>query len=257
MASSGWIYWEVIAFIVGSRLGPVPLSIHAIPTQVLSVLYMIPKGIGIALSVRLSATLASSPDRARKLATGTVAGCIVLITFMTTLMYVFRHQIFDFFVKGSDEPDVLLGAELIWTNVCVYFFVTAVFGVNMGIAIGMGIQWYQGMALVSTLWMFGLPLTYYFAIAKHGGVNAVWFCLWPPYLTIDIIMAIVFARKDWSSVTESIQARQWNFRDASVADAATIEATSPAESEQSDIGGSFGEPLLVHLLPKTSEEQQC
>lgn len=190
---------------VGSKLGALPLSIHTIPTQVLSVLYMVPKGLGIALSVRMSSLLAVNVDRAKQLVRWIVTGSVVLITITTGTVYFFRHTIFRIF---SNEYNVLNGAEEVWPDVCVYYLVTAVFGVNMGIAIGMGIQWYQGALLVGFLWLIGLPTTYYFAVTESGGIGAVWCCLWPPFLAVDIIMVAIFASKDWSIVTEAIQQRQ-------------------------------------------------
>lgn len=201
LASSGWIYWETLAILVGSALGPIPLSVHTIPTQVLSIVYMIPKGLGVALSVRMSALLAVNVKSAYKLVGWAATACVILFLAMSLVLYFVRDALFGLF---TTKTEVLDGVQEIWAKVCLYLFITAIFGMNMGIATGLSMQWIQGGCLVFALWCIGLPTTYYFAVLRHGGLGAVWSCLWPPYLAIDVMMVAVFLLKDWREVALSI-----------------------------------------------------
>lgn len=46
VATSEWIYWEVLSLAIGT-LGTTVLAVHTVPTQVLTVSFMIPLGIGM------------------------------------------------------------------------------------------------------------------------------------------------------------------------------------------------------------------
>jgi MATE family multidrug resistance protein len=73
LACSEWIYWEALTLVIGRTLGIIPLSVHTIPTQVIMVSFMIPLGVGVALSVRLGVILSQSVRRAKEL----VVSCFV------------------------------------------------------------------------------------------------------------------------------------------------------------------------------------
>eukprot|EP00547_Thalassionema_nitzschioides_P010689 CAMPEP_0194258222 /NCGR_PEP_ID=MMETSP0158-20130606/40772_1 /TAXON_ID=33649 /ORGANISM="Thalassionema nitzschioides, Strain L26-B" /LENGTH=326 /DNA_ID=CAMNT_0038997547 /DNA_START=41 /DNA_END=1018 /DNA_ORIENTATION=+ len=67
LASGEWIWWELISLIIGS-LGAISLDAHMIPTQLITIAYMIPLGAGTALSIRLGSTLPKDVNRAQNLA---------------------------------------------------------------------------------------------------------------------------------------------------------------------------------------------
>jgi len=205
LACSGWLYWEVLALLVGS-FGAVPLSVHTIPTQVLTCAYMIPRGLGIALAVRIGTILSVDSESAKSLARWSSATGVILFAALATALYLCRQPIFQLFTADSD---VLNGVDAIWWKVCAHYFVTALFGsLTMGISVGMGVQWVQGLCLVASLWLFGLPVTYYFAVRENGGISAVWTWLTPPYVLVIAAMVIVFLTKDWAAVTEKIYRRE-------------------------------------------------
>lgn len=107
LASSEWWYWECLCLLVGT-LGVLPLSVHTIPTQVLTVSFMIPIGIGIALSIRLGATLPRNVKRAQQLVVGCGLFSVVLFGVMSLLMWTCRHHIFGLFTTEQDVLEVRL-----------------------------------------------------------------------------------------------------------------------------------------------------
>lgn len=187
---------------IGSAFGPIVLASHTIPTQMLSVIYMAPKGIGVALSIRLGSLLAIDVRRAQLFVTYCVLLCIGMFGAVSVVLYFAQDRILHRF---SDDPDVIEGSEAIWLNVCIYFFITAMFGVNMGCATGLGMQWVLGTAMISILWAVGLPVTYFSAILRGGGLRAVWSCLWPPYLAVNVVMVLAFTTRDWNKIANSRQ----------------------------------------------------
>ena len=199
-----WWYWEVLSLLVGT-LGVLPLSVHTVPTQVLTVAFMIPLGIGIALSIRLGATLPRNVKRAQQLVMGCALVSTMLFSIMTMLMYTYRNFIFQLFTM---EPDVLDGCERIWWKVVVYFFVLAIFGMNMGIATGLGMQLTLGMVTLVFLWIAGLPAIYYFALFRGGGLETAWTWVYPPYIFMNAWLIVAFCLTDWHAISAAIRERE-------------------------------------------------
>jgi multidrug resistance protein, MATE family len=163
-------------------MGVAELAIHTIPTQVIWVTFMVPFGIGVALSIRLGETLPRSVRAAKQLAVGCWVVSAVLFGAMSLVMYTQRHSVYTLF---THELAVIEGAEEIWWKVTFYFFNLSIFGINIGIVTGLGLQWTLGAITLFSLWVVGLPAAYYFAIVKGGGLNAAWSCVWPPYVAMN------------------------------------------------------------------------
>lgn len=209
LACLEWMFWEALALVVGS-LGVLPLSAHTVPTQVMFVTFMFSLGAGTALAIRLGHTLASpnlkhNVERAQFLAAGTTAFCCLVFGLGSVAMYVFKEAIFGIFTK--EEPVLELLRD-IWLNVCWYFFVLSAYGLILGISLGLGIQWTLGIVTVISLWLVGMPATYYLAVVRGGGLRAVWICIWPPYLMINAYMVVDFFRRDWHEIARAIQIRE-------------------------------------------------
>ena len=214
-------------------LGVVPLSVHTIPTQVSTVTFMVPYGIGVALSIRLGATLSRNVKRAQQLVIGCALVSTLLFGIMTILMYTYRNFIFQLFTR---EPDVLDGCERIWWKVVVCFFVFGVFGINMGIATGLGMQWTQGIGTLVCMWFIGLPATYYFALLRGGGFETVWTWEYRPYVFMNVVLVAAFCFADWHAISAAIRIRE------GISDTVKI---SDLLLDEGDIG-----TLMAHYGPK-------
>lgn len=204
LASLEWIYWEAISLIVG-KLGVVPLSVHTVPTQVIYVAFMFPLGIGVAASNRIGVTLSQSVTRAKTLALATLLGASVGFGFCTWLLYVYQTPIFRLF---SRDPEVLAGCAEIWPLVCLYMWILGMFGINTGIATGLGMQVTLGMWTLVFLWLFGLPASYYFAIIEGRGLKAIWTWITPPYFLINSTMLVLFYQRDWDEIATLVRIRE-------------------------------------------------
>lgn len=233
IAASEWWYWEVLSLLVGT-LGVLPLSVHTVPTQVLTVSFMIPIGIGVALSIRLGATLPRNVKRAQQLVVGCGLVSTALFAIMSILLWTFRFRIFHLFTSEQDVLEVSLccfealvrldascdlivrlplvllsqGCERIWWKVVVYFFVLAIFGINMGVATGLGMQWTLGVVTFLFLWVLGLPAVYFFALVRDGGLNTAWTWVYPPYVAMNAVLIVAFSRADWYAISAAIRKRE-------------------------------------------------
>jgi Na+-driven multidrug efflux pump len=116
LMSSEWLYWEFLSLMIGT-LGVVPLSVHTVPTQFITVSLMVPMGCGTALAIRLGNTLPSYHGGVRH-SKALVGSCFVisLAVFGTAAIaiYYWRHFIFGMFIKEELEPRVWEGCNEIW-----------------------------------------------------------------------------------------------------------------------------------------------
>ncbi|KAL7569901.1 hypothetical protein ACA910_008566 [Epithemia clementina (nom. ined.)] len=229
LASLEWVYREALALIIGT-LGVLPLSVHTVPTQVMFIIFMFPLGIGIALAIRLGTTMTHNVRRAKLIASGSFLCSAVLFSLTSLLMYRLRFFIFSVF---TSEPQVI--GDKIWPNVCLYFVNLSMFGVNMGISTGLGMQWTFGIITVVSLWFLGMPASYYFAVVRGGGLEAAWQCIWPQYIVINVSVGSAFFFWDWDEVSSSIRRREGV--DTELGTEYTPLTDSPDESLPVEAGG--------------------
>mmetsp|Transcript_6276 Transcript_6276/g.8163 ORF Transcript_6276/g.8163 Transcript_6276/m.8163 type:complete len:512 (-) Transcript_6276:259-1794(-) len=196
-----WAYWEILTLIIGT-FGALPLSAHTVPRQVSDMGYILPISIGLALAIRLGATISRNVLHARLLTVTTLLVGFFLFGSIAIAAYFCRGSMIGYFTQ---EAEVVKICNEIWLNACLYFFFSSIFGINLGISIGLAMQWTFGVVTVICMWLIGMPTTYYFAVVRKGGLSAVWACIWPPYLLINLCMCVLFMMKDWDSVSKQIR----------------------------------------------------
>lgn len=217
LMSSEWIYWEVLSLMIGT-LGVVPLSVHTVPTQFITVFLMVPLGCGTALAIRLGNILPSYHGGVRH-SKVLVGSCFVvsILVFgaVSTAMYHWRHQIYSVFINEEIEPEVWAGCDEIWWMVSSFYFNVSIFLINMGIATGLGMQWTLGLITVFFLWVFGFPAAWYAAQEKAHvtgegieGLVAAWKWINPPYTGINLALIVSFVLKDWYMIRDTIRERE-------------------------------------------------
>mmetsp|Transcript_17512 Transcript_17512/g.25912 ORF Transcript_17512/g.25912 Transcript_17512/m.25912 type:complete len:513 (+) Transcript_17512:32-1570(+) len=204
LASGEWIWWELISLIIGS-LGAISLDAHMIPTQLITIAYMIPLGAGTALSIRLGSTLPKDVNRAQNLALWSTVFMIVLFAFLSIGIFFARKAICALF---TTDPDVIHFVEGIWWKVVLFYFTLSIFAVFTQIAISLGMQWMLGFATIIILWFIGLPAFYIYTIRYDGGLNAAWSWISPPYIAMNFIFAYRFLSANWNSISLAIRERE-------------------------------------------------
>jgi Na+-driven multidrug efflux pump len=189
-------------------LGVVPLSVHTVPTQVVTLAFMVPNSVAVALAVRMGVLLPQNVHLAKQVVVWTFVAGIVLIGIMSWAMYIFRAFIFQIFINAEEEEEVLEGCERIWFKVCFQFFQFSIFALNVGIATGLGMQWRLGLVTLVFLWLFGLPAAWYYGIIRYASIDVVWSWLIPPYVFINIILLMAFVKNDWNKISKEIRVRE-------------------------------------------------
>ena len=127
-----WWIWEVMCFIAGSY-GVEELCAHTIAYNLIPLLYIIPLGLCIGLSVRMGNLLSINVHRAGRLAAWTMLMTIILGILVASALYNFRGTIMRLF---TDDPSVIELCEAIWFRVCIYVFILYIFGIHTAILRG-------------------------------------------------------------------------------------------------------------------------
>jgi multidrug resistance protein, MATE family len=204
LASSEWIYWEALSLMIGT-FGIIPLSVHTIPTQLITFQFMGPYSLGIALSIRLGATLPVNVNRSKQIVVDAFIISIVTFGTLSVIMFIYQDWFISIFTTTSD---VIIGCHSIWDKVCIYAFCLSVYGIFMGVCVGLGMQWTLGIGTFITLWIIGLPSAYYFSVVKNGGIVMAWTTVWPPYVLLPIALGIAVINADWHTIANDIRIRE-------------------------------------------------
>ena len=185
-------------------LGVVPLSVHTVASQFLSIAFMVAFGIGVSLSVRLGHVLPQNVRRAKYLVWGTTIVSTLVFVLVSAALYKFQTSVFHIF---TNDPVVMAGCEVIWSKVCWYFFLVSWFALNTGIANGLGMQWMLGKVTVLFLWFLGVPALWYYGLHVYESLNAVWAWITPPYILINLSLLVAFGTADWDGISVDIRKR--------------------------------------------------
>lgn len=78
----------------------------------------------------------------------------------------------------------------------------------MGVANGLGMQWTLGVVTFVFLWVVGLPVLYFFALIRDGGLDSVWTWVYPPYTAMNLLLIAAFMRADWYQISAAIRKRE-------------------------------------------------
>mmetsp|Transcript_47075 Transcript_47075/g.142560 ORF Transcript_47075/g.142560 Transcript_47075/m.142560 type:complete len:396 (-) Transcript_47075:511-1698(-) len=105
LALTEWWFWEFLCFVAG-KFGVVSLSVHTIAYQLVPLLFMLPLGISIGLSVRLGSILALDVLRAKKLVAGCLMFCTVLAAATASAVYFSRQAIVSVFTSEVEVIQV-------------------------------------------------------------------------------------------------------------------------------------------------------
>lgn len=123
--SERW-FWETMCFVTGS-FGVVQLCAHTIAYNLIPVLFMVPLGTSIGLTVRMGHVIADDPGKAKRMAAWTMLLIVIAGASVALCLHVFQLPIIQLF---TTDPDVIHDTKEIWPEVCYYTFILYIFGIN-------------------------------------------------------------------------------------------------------------------------------
>jgi MATE family multidrug resistance protein len=207
-ALSEWWYWESICFVAG-RLGVLSLCVHSVTYQLIPLIYMIPLGFSIGLSVRMGQLLPVDVNKAKLLAIYTMGLVSILALAVTSILYYNQLWIVSLF---TTDQDVINGCSEIWPHVCTYILGLYIFCLNSGILRALGLQIRMGITIILVLWCFSLPCILYVCVFGEfidadasnetgvGGLVNMWRIILWSYNLLNVGLIICYATVDWHEI---------------------------------------------------------
>lgn len=189
-----WWFFEIMFFIAGS-FGVVSLCVHTMAYNLVPLLFMIPLGILIGLTVRMGHVLVNHPQHAKLLAAYCMAFTTLMGIVVASVLYCLRHWTIRLF---TNDPAVINGALNIWANLCYYILLLYVFGISQAILRALGMQWRLAAIIAVCLYGVTLPAVVYFAVVRQGGLPALWTVLPICYSFLQVALVASYTTVDWN-----------------------------------------------------------
>jgi MATE family multidrug resistance protein len=87
---------------MAGTFGVIPLCVHTIAYQLIPLLFMVPLGISIGMSIRIGTVLAHDVEKAKTIAKYSVALTCVVAVCMSTLLYKLKRPIVLLFTSDAE-----------------------------------------------------------------------------------------------------------------------------------------------------------
>eukprot|EP00978_Attheya_sp_CCMP212_P013660 scaffold34316_cov40-Attheya_sp.AAC.1 len=200
LSLSEWWFWEIICFIAGT-FGVIPLCVHTIAYQLIPLLFMVPLGISIGMSIRIGTVLAHDVEKAKTIAKYSVALTCVVAVCMSTLLYKLKRPIVLLFTSDAE------GCDDIWMKLCMDVIVLFIFSINAGILRALGLQWRMALSIFVVLWCGALPVMYHYSVVKGGGLDSLWTLLPCFYAILDVVTFLCYYTANWHVISKGINER--------------------------------------------------
>jgi Na+-driven multidrug efflux pump len=203
--------------------------------QIVVVMFTIPLGFGIALTIRIGNLLPLSGHYTKQFTKFCIGISTIFFTILSFGIYVTRHTLFRIF---TSDPDILHGCDEIWLYVTIFYFNLSFFCLNLGIATGLGKQGLLGIVCIIYLFGLGLPITYYVTIIiqqqQEGGGDGLvsaWQSMLPPVIVMNLtLFTILMVFTSWDDIATTIRIREGMYKIASHDETETLlSITSPSE----------------------------
>ena len=188
-----------MCFVAGT-FGVEALCAHTIAYNMIPLLFMIPMGLSMGLTVRMGHTLAAHDlNRTKQIAIWTM-GLVLVLGAMTSIgVYHEQERIVTLF---TNDPVVIEACKTIWLQACIYIWFLYMFGINAGIMRAFGMQWQLALWIVLCLWCGLLPSVIYWAMILKGGLSSQWSLLPAFYALMQVVLIWNYASSDWNVISE-------------------------------------------------------
>jgi len=204
LSMTEWWFWEVVCFIAG-KFGVKALCIHTVVYQLIPLLFMLPLGLSIGMSVRIGHILERDVDKAKKIAVLTMGCAVVLMSAVAVGVYAYRMVIISIFTK---DEEVVEGCLRIWPKMSIYIPFITIFCISSGILKALALQWTVAVIVFACNWCLAIPAILYFAVRQGGGVDAIWSVMPFAYAFMDLVFFIAIYSADWKAIGDKARKRR-------------------------------------------------
>lgn len=199
LTASEWWAFEVSVLVTGS-IDKTQLAVNTVVIQLATIIYMVPLGMGIAVSVRVGNELgAGNPLRAKRasfMALGVVvcSGTVFLVLFGSL-----RRQLAYVFTNVSEVVD---GVEHAMVGALGVVFLDQIQGTIAGILRGSGRQGIGAAVNIVCFYLIGLPLGISLAIPVKMGSLGMWIGLSVADVIQTTTLIGILLKTNWKKLSD-------------------------------------------------------
>ncbi|XP_020088994.1 protein DETOXIFICATION 16-like [Ananas comosus] len=191
-----WWSYELLVLLSGLLPNPqLETSVLSISLNTASLAFMIPFGLGAAISTRVSNELgAGRPDTAR-LAVRVVVFLCIAEGVMVGLIMILVRGVWGY--AYSNEEEVVKYVAVMLPILAVSHVFDGIQSVLSGVARGCGWQKIGAIVNLGSFYIVGIPLAYLIAFVFHVGGKGLWIGIICGSVVQDLLYAAITLRTNW------------------------------------------------------------
>ncbi|KAL8488814.1 hypothetical protein ACS0TY_024936 [Phlomoides rotata] len=200
--------WSYEIMVIVSGLLPNPTletSVLSITLNTNSMIYMIPLGLGSAISVRVANELGAKRPRAARLAVFMATLMVAVESVVAVVVIILGRRIWGY-CFSSEENVVSYVAEMM-ILVAIANLADGVLSVLNGIARGCGWQKIGAIVNLGAFYLIGIPLAIVLAFVFHFGGKGLWTGIVAAIFAQTFFLSIITLRTNWETEAKKACAR--------------------------------------------------
>lgn len=206
--------WACEAMVLIAGLLPDPTletSASSISLSTQTMVYMIPLGLGAAVSIRVSNELGAGRSQAALMAVRVGISMVAIECTSVAAIIIFGRKLWGYCF--SNEERVVSYVAQMMLIIASTHFCDGFVGVLTGVARGCGWQRIGAYANLGAYFLIGIPLGIVLAFVSHVGAKGLWIGILVADFMQALILAIVTIRANWEKEAEKASVRVHNSSD--------------------------------------------
>ncbi|KAL6906234.1 hypothetical protein ACP4OV_003835 [Aristida adscensionis] len=197
-----WYYTTLLILVGLLKHAKLQLDIMSVCLNYEFMTIMVALGMGTAIGVRVSNELGANRPKEAKLSvivavsTSAVIGAILMV-----LVLVWRASLPKFF---SDDKRVIHGAARLGYLLAATIFMSSIWPVLSGVAVGAGWQVLVAFINVGCYYLVGIPLGILFGFRQKHGARGIWMGMMTGTSLQMVILIVIIIRTNWEK--QAVQA---------------------------------------------------
>ncbi|KAL0453503.1 UNVERIFIED_CONTAM: protein DETOXIFICATION 16 [Sesamum latifolium] len=200
--------WSYEIMVIVSGLLPNPTletSVLSISLNTNGMIYMIPLGLGSAISVRVANELGGGKPRGARLAVFMATFMVALESIVAVVVIILGRKIWGYCF--SSEADVVSYVSDMMILIAVVNLADGVLSVLNGIARGCGWQKIGAIVNLGSFYIIGIPLGVVLAFVLHLGGKGLWIGIIAAVFAQTFFLSIITIRTNWETEARKASAR--------------------------------------------------
>nr|QBM79472.1 MATE42 [Rehmannia glutinosa] len=200
--------WSYEIMVIVSGLLPNPTletSVLSISLNTNGMIYMIPLGLGSAISVRVANELGAGRPKSARLAVYMATVMVALESVVAVVVIILGRKIWGYCF--SSEENVVSYVSDMMILIAVVNLADGVLSVLNGIARGCGWQKIGAIVNLASFYIIGIPLGIVLAFVLHLGGKGLWTGIIAAVFAQTIFLSIITIRTNWEAEAKKASAR--------------------------------------------------